>query len=125
MTLQINQELEVEVELINAGDPADKTHFFVETFPKMDFSRITKGSNDLQCSEIMYCAMRPVRFYAHQHYRFVLNFFVDPDAVVTSNSDHVKVQITFNSSGDGDNRKEKTFTMMGYFNLHSDARVVG
>lgn len=124
LTLQQNQELSVQMTLLNTGDPVERTEFFVETFPKMDFSRIIEGFSDLQCNEVsmgyLQCEMRPVRFYAHQSYAFVLNFFIDPDAVVAKNSDHVKVEVLFNSTVD-----ITKFVMNNHFNLRSDVRVIG
>lgn len=127
LTLQQNQELSVQMALFNTGDPVEKTEFFVETFPRMDFSRIIEGFSDLQCNEIsmgyLHCEMRPVRFYAHQKYSFVLNFFIDPNAVVAKNSDHVKVEVLFNSTEA--NTDMTKFVMISHFNLRSNVRVVG
>lgn len=126
LTLQQNQELSVQMTLFNTGDPVERTEFFVETFPRMDFSRIIEGFSDLECKDVsmgyLHCEMRPVRFYAHQRYSFVLNFFIDPDAVVAKNSDHVKVEVLFNSTEATDTTK---FVMNSHFNLRSDVRVVG
>lgn len=125
MTLQQNQELSAHMSLTNTGDPVERTEFYVETFPKMDFSRITEGFNDLKCDMvslgILYCEMRPVRFYAHQKYDFVLNFFIDADAVVKRKLDHVKMEVLFNSTAS----KANTFVMISHFNLQSYVRVVG
>lgn len=127
LTLQQNQELSVQMTLFNTGDPVERTEFFVETFPRMDFSRIIEGFSDLDCKDVsmgyLHCEMRPVRFYAHQRYSFVLNFFIDPDAVVAKNSDHVKVEVLFNSTEDS--TETTKFVMNSHFNLRSDVRVVG
>ncbi|XP_062592604.1 integrin alpha-4-like [Saccostrea cucullata] len=133
MTLQRNQELEVLMYLTNAGDPATKTDFYVETFPKMDFYRITEGTKDLSCSVlyfgVLHCVVHSVtsteRFYAHQKYKFMLKFFVDPDAAVARKADHVKIEVTFNSTMQDETMPSKTFEMISYFNLQSDVRVIG
>ncbi|XP_061167248.1 integrin alpha-4-like isoform X2 [Saccostrea echinata] len=133
MTLQRNQELEFLMYLTNAGDPAYKTDFYIETFPKMDFYRITEGTKDLKCTVlyfgVLHCIVHSVtrreRFYAHQRYKFMLKFFVDPDAAVARKSDHVKIEVIFNSTMEDEIMPPKTFEMISYFNLHSDVRVIG